>query len=90
MTLVFTLGARNNHLAILENECCGSRGIFEAHDQRSKTSRIILGIAAMVADCLQVEFGVKIGSRHQVLDARRLVLRHLLVAISVGSRRGDP
>ena len=85
--MLLTLGTRDDHLAVLEDQgSCTSR-VLETHDQRGETSRIILSITAMVADLLQIELRAQIRSRNQILDARRLILRHMLVAIRVSRWR---
>ena len=54
LRLLLALGTGDDHLAVLEDERCRPRRLFQSHDQCSESFRVVLRIAAMVPDFLQV------------------------------------
>ena len=84
---LLTLGACDDHLAVLEDEGRCACRLLDTHDQCSKTSWIVLSVTTAVADLLQIEFLIQVGSGNQILNARLLMSGHLSVTIVRVGRR---
>ena len=69
--------AGDDHLAVLEDQCSGLHRLFLPHDQRRELPRIVLSVAALESDGLQVEVG---GTVVVLEPSRRDDIRDLALA----------
>jgi hypothetical protein len=67
--VILALGARDDHLARCEDQS-GSLGLADTHDDSSETLRVVLCIARMKSDGLQIETSRQVDRRDNVLESR--------------------
>ena len=65
--VVLRLRARHDHLARGEDER-GRLGLADAHDDRGETLRVVLGVARVQRDGLEVEAAVEVHGRDDVSE----------------------
>ena len=65
--MLLRLGARHDHLPRAEDEG-GGLGLADAHDDGGESLRVVLGVACVQCDRLEVELAAEVARRDDVLQ----------------------